>query len=745
MDQKGFVRADVREKVTGQAHYADDLTFPGMLYARTVHCPHPRAEILKIDGSRALTVPGVAGVYTAADILGVNQGPQDKPMLAMNIVNSAGDGVAVVAAETQAAADQGAALVQVDYRPLPGVFDPAEALSEQPPVVLYQADGLADNVACQHQVTKGDVDQGFREADVILERTYRTQRVQHSALEADVAVVVPENGGITVYCPCKFPYHIKERVAAACGLLQSQVRIVQPAIGGSFGGKDIDIVVVAVRAATVALRTGRPCKMTWSREECLMEGSKRHPFQLTYRVGAMRDGRITAMKIEGIADAGAYRSRSLATIWRAAVEAAGPYEIPNVSTRIRAAFTNNVYSDAVRGFGSPQVDFASESLMDELAQELGMDPLTLRRKNIVHEGSIGATGQVLTHVSIDRCLDKLEEIFPLEEPKITAEGKLRARGIACLHRGESYGAAARDADVAGTDVRAFADGSVGIYTSISEVGQGTHTAMAKVCADVLGLPLTQVRVCPVDTAFVPDSGATAGSRGTISGGNAVRIAAENLRAILSSAVDEEKVIFQDGWLTRTDGTRLMTFSEVVKTCMSRGIRTDAAGQWVAPRTSWDFQRGQGKTYYAFSYGAAGAEVEIDPVTGKVEVLNLLCLHDIGRIVNYPEACGQIAGGVAMAMGYTLTEALESRNGVLKNRNFDTYLLPTALDFHRIQAVPLEEIAAENPLGVHGVGEASTALVAPAVANAIARAAGIRLRTLPFSLERVRSAMKKEET
>ncbi len=215
--------------------------------------------------------------------------------------------------------------------------------------VLYQADGLADNVACQHQVAKGDVDQGFREADVILERTYRTQRVQHSALEADVAVVVPENGGITVYCPCKFPYHIKERVAAACGLLQSQVRIVQPAIGGSFGGKDIDIVVVAVRAATVALRTGRPCKMTWSREECLMEGSKRHPFQLTYRVGAMRDGRITAMKIEGIADAGAYRSPAA---WLRSGEqqskAAGPYEIPNVSTRIRAAFTNNVYSDAVR-------------------------------------------------------------------------------------------------------------------------------------------------------------------------------------------------------------------------------------------------------------------------------------------------------------------------------------------------------------------------------------------------------------
>ncbi len=744
MDQKGFTRADVRDKLTGRARYADDLQFPGMLYARAVHCPHPRARILGIDAGEALAVPGVVGVYTARDVPGVNQGPQDKPMLAADIANSAGDGIAVVAAESQAAADQGAALVKAAYEPLPCVFDPEEALKSQPPVILYQADGLTDNVACQHRVVKGDVEQGFREADVVIERTYRTQRIQHSAIEADTAVVVPEGDGITVYCPCKFPYHIKARVAAGCGLPQNRVRIIQPAIGGSFGGKDIDIVVIAVRAAVVALRTGRPCKMTWSREECLLEGSKRHPFRLTYRVGAKRDGRITAMKIDGTADAGAYRSRSLATIWRAAVEAAGPYEIPHVDIHIRAAFTNNVYSDAVRGFGSPQVDFASESLLDELAQELGMDPLALRRKNILREGGTNATGQTMARVSIGKCLDRLEELFPLGEPAVTPEGKLRARGIACLHRGESYGAAARDADTAGTDVRAFADGSVGVYTSISEVGQGTHAAMAKICADILGLPLEQVRICPVDTAFVPDSGATAGSRGTISGGNAVRIAAGKLRDILQSAADGEDVAFRDGGLFRQNGERLMTFREAVGICHSRGIRTDAAGQWEAPRTGWDFEKHQGNTYYSFSYGAAGAEVEIDPVTGKVEVLDLLCLHDIGKIVNYPEACGQIAGGVAMAMGYTLTEELESREGMLKNKNFDTYLLPTAMDFHRVRAVPLEEEAAENPLGVHGVGEASTALVAPAVANAIARASGLRLRTLPFTLERVRAALEKEE-
>lgn len=438
----------------------------------------------------------------------------------------------------------------------------------------------------------------------------------------------------------------------------------------------------------------------------MLEGSKRHPFRLTYRIGAKKDGRITALRIDGLADAGAYRSRSLATIWRAAVEAAGPYEISNVYTHIRAAFTNHVYSDAVRGFGSPQVDFASESLMDELAQALGLTPFEIRRRNMLKENSVGATGQVMTRVSLDRCLDRLEEVFPLEEPTVTPEGKLRARGIACLHRGESYGAAARDADIAGTDIRALADGSVCIYTSISEVGQGTHTAMAHVCAQVLGLPMDQVHICPVDTAFVPDSGATAGSRGTISGGNAVRDAAERLCGQLAQGVAPgEKVRFASGGLYRSDGSFLMTFRQAVEACHAKGLRTDAAGLWAAPRTNWNFETAQGKTYYSFSYGAAGAEVEIDPVSGKIEVTDLVCLHDIGKIVNYPEACGQMAGGVAMALGYTLTENLESRNGAIQNRNFDTYLLPTAMDFQRLRVFPLEEAPAENPLGVHGVGEA----------------------------------------
>jgi CO/xanthine dehydrogenase Mo-binding subunit len=745
MEKNGFIRKDVAAKLTGQAKYADDIQFPRMLHAVTVHCPYPRARILNIDSSEAERMPGVKGVYTAKDIPGLNQLPMDKPMLAAEIANSQGDGVAVVAAETKAQAEEAAKKVKVDYEELPTVLDPVKALDD-PDVILYGD----SNLACQHVVTKGDVEAGFKEADVVIERTYTTQAIQHSALEGDAVVVVPENGGITVYAPCKYPYYIKQRVSQSTGLSQNLVRIVEPAVGGSFGGKDNDIFVISTRAAMVAMKTGRPCKMAWSREDCMLEGMKRHPFHLKYKVGAKKDGKITAIKIDGVADAGAYKTRTLAVIWRAAVEAAGPYQIENVSTHIRAAFTNHVYCDAVRGFGSPQVDFASESLMDELALALGMDPLAIRRKNMMTEGCAGATGQTMKRVSIKECLDRLEKEFPLGEPQITPDGKYKARGIACLHRGESYGAASANADVAATDVTVQPDGSVNVYTSISEVGQGTHSAMAKICADILGIPYENVTICPVDTAYVPDSGATAGSRGTISGGNAVRLAALNVKQVIAAAAAEEMkvntddIIFEDGWVRHKSGEPKMKFSEVTHMCFIKGIRTDAMGQWVAPKTWWDFSKGQGETYYGFSYGAAGAEVEIDPVTGKIEATELFCLHDIGKIVNYPEACGQINGGVSMALGQTLMEEINAPGGYNKTVNFDDYLLPTTMDFHKVRALPLEEKPAENPLGVHGVGEASTALVAPAVANAIARATGIRMRDLPFSLEKVRKAIQEKE-
>lgn len=739
MEKRSVSRVDTLEKVCGTARYADDLYFSGMLFAQTVHCPHAHAEIVSIDPRRALACPGVVGVYTAKDVPGINQLPQDKPMLARSVAKYVGDGVAVVAAETQEAARRGAELVEVRYKVLKAVLSPEDAL-EKGAVQVHES----GNYACAHTVKKGDLKRGFAEADVILERTYRTQRIAHSAIEPDVAVVVPENGGLTIYAPCKGPYNCKKAIARTCGLTQNKVRLIQPAIGGSFGGKDIDTVVVATRAAVVALATGRPCKMRWSREEVMEEGSKRHPFTLTYKIGAKRDGKITALQIDGLVDVGAYLTRSLATIWRGAVEAGGPYQIDNLRTHIQGVYTNQVMCDAVRGFGSPQVDFASESMMNELAEELGINPLEIRRKNCFRNGSITATGQTLQDVSLPECLDKLEEYFPdWNNMGKIVDGKVRGFGFACLHRGESYGAASKDRDVCSVDARVHADGSVSILTSISEVGQGNHTVQAAIAAETLGIGIDRVHVQPVDTAFVPDSGVTAGSRGTISGGSAVLYAATELKDRLARlageklGVDPHLLRFHDNNLDLGAGTEtLMSFDEAVALCFDQAESDFAHGIWVAPKTTWDFEAAQGHTYYSFSYGAAAAEIEVDMTSGKINVKRLVSLHDVGKILNYEEASGQIAGGAAMALGYSLTEETSGEAA-----NFDRYLLPTSMDIIGMEAIPLE-IAPDgtNPLGVHGVGEASTALVAPCIANALDNALGIRLRSLPFTLEKVRAAI-----
>lgn len=742
MEYEKIQRIDTRAKVTGQASYADDLIFPGMLFAQTVHCPHAHAKVLSIDSKKAMELEGVVGVFTATDIPGINQRPNDKPMLVELVAKYVGDGVAVVAAETAQLAQQGAALVMVEYEILQPVLNPEEALNEGTPLVHSTG-----NLACEHKVVKGDLKSGFAQADIILEREYRTQRIAHSAIEPDVAVVVPENEGITVYAPCKAPYNCKKAIALTCGLPQSKVRLVQPAIGGSFGGKDIDTVVVATRAAAVALRFGRPCKMCWSREEVLQEGTKRHPFILRYKIGAKKDGKITALEINGLADVGAYITRSIATIWRASVEAGGPYQIDNISTHIQGVFTNLAVCDAVRGFGSPQVDFASESMMNELAKELGISPLAIRRKNCFRNGSIAATGQVLRNVSLPQCLDKLETYFPDWNTIGKREnGKVRGFGFACLHRGESYGAAAQDRDVSAVDIRLHPDGSVSVLTSISEVGQGAHTIQASIVAEVLGIPIYRVKIQPVDTAFVPDSGATVGSRGTISGGSAVLYAACSLRDNLAEHianeinVQQQSLLFADSKVYAKNQEKvLMSFDEAVALCFKNAGSGFAHGYWVAPETSWDFEQNQGNTYYSYSYGGAAAEIEVDLCSGKIDVKKLVCLHDIGRVLNFHEATAQISGGVAMALGYSLTEEFSAINHA--ELNFDHYLLPTAADFFEMIAVPLEiEQEDSNPLGVHGVGEASTALIAPCIANALDSALGIRLRSLPFSLEKVQAAM-----
>lgn len=762
-------RQDAYGKITGKARYVDDLKYPGMLYVHTVRCPYPHARILNIDGSEALALPGVVKVLTAKDIIGRNHLPNDKPVLVAEVAKCAGDGVAAVVAETRALAVKAAKLVKVDYEELPAVFTPEEALA--PGAQPVHGDS---NCAITHKTVKGDIKIGFAEADVIIEREYSTQRAMHSALEPDGALVVPEADGITVYCPGKGPFNVKRAVAAACGLSENRVRLIQPAIGGAFGGKDCDINVIASRAAMAAMITGRPCKMTWSREEVLIEGSKRHPFKLNYKIGAKKDGRITAIEINGLADVGAYITKSKATIWRATVEATGPYNIEHVSTTITGAYTNNVYSDAVRGFGSPQVDFASESLMNELARELDMDPLEIRRINAYREGSVTATSQKLRSVNLIECLDKLEEVFPYHAkscstaPENSAPaqlendaavsgkislrpGKVRGRGISCIFRGEANGAGVTTLDAAAVNMHIERDGSITVLTGIAEMGQGGSNIVLQMVSKVLGVSVENMKVSPLDTAYLPDSGATVGSRGTITTGNAAVVAAEDARKRIAEVIAEEwggkpeTLIFRDNNIFTEDGNKKISFQDAITICYTRIPGVFGYGWWSLPPVWWDFDKNCGDTYASFNYGACGAEVEIDLTSGKVDIIDLVAIHDVGKILNEPEVKGQIAGGASMALGFAMTEEVEIRKGQVKTLNFDGYLLPTTLDFSNFRPVPLEaKQPGTNPLGVKGIGESSTATLAPAVVNAIENALGVRIRNLPVDLEKVFAAIQEGE-
>lgn len=740
-------RQDAYGKITGKARYVDDLKFPGMLYVQTVRCQYPHARILNIDGSEALKLKGVVKILTAKDVQGRNHLPSDKPVLAEAVVKCTGDGVAIVVAETKSLAVKAAKLVRVECEELPAVFTPEEALEPGAPVLHGDS-----NCAITHRTVKGDIAKGFQDADIILEREYSTQRAMHSAIEPDGAIVVPEADGITVYCPGKGPFNVKRAVAAACGLSENRVRLIQPAIGGAFGGKDCDINVIASRAAMAAMATGRPCKMTWSREEVLLEGSKRHPFKLKYKIGAKKDGHITAIEINGLADVGAYITKSKATVWRATVEATGPYDIKNVSTTIVGAYTNNVYSDAVRGFGSPQVDFASESLISELARELEMSPLEIRRINAYREGSITATSQKLKSVNLLECLDKLEEVFPLHErPAAPQAGKVRGRGISCIFRGEANGAGVTTLDAAAVNIHVERDGSVTVLTGIAEMGQGGSNIVLQMVSRVLGVSIDKLKVSPLDTAYLPDSGATVGSRGTITSGNAAVVAAEDARNRIAKVVAEawgvasEDLFFKENSIFTADHEKRISFPDAVTLCYTKLPGVFGYGWWSLPPVWWDFEKNCGDTYASFNYGACGAEVEIDLASGKVEIIDLVAIHDVGRILNAPEVEGQIAGGASMALGFTLTEEVDIQKGQVKTLNFDGYLLPTTLDFRNFRPIPLEaKQPGINPLGVKGVGESSTATLAPAVINAIENALGVRIRKLPADLESVFAAIQESE-
>lgn len=738
-------RSDGIAKVTGRAIYANDISMPGLAHVKVVRSALSHANILSIKTDAAMAAPGVVAVLTAKDIPGIGNQPKERPILCGDRVRCAGDGVALVVADTRAAAEEAAKLIEVQYEELPALLDPRDALKEGAPEIHE-----GGNLLCRYKTIHGDAKAALRNAPHVIEREYTTQRVQHVCMETEVCVASYDalSGQTMVQCPINSPFAIRKLVADTMGSPQSDVRVLVSTMGGTFGGKNYDIAVACSRAAIASYATGRPCKVVYTREESIIEGTKRHPIQANYRVGFDDDGRLLAAKIDVLLDGGAYTSKSHPVTSRMAIEASGPYSIPVIETTVTNVYTNHVYSDALRGFGSPQVDFCSESMMDEIALYLKKDPIQVRRLNMLQDGKTSAFGEVMRDVTLGECLDALEKSADLTRRRKEAEAFNKTSpeikkgvGIALMLRGESFGAAGQGVDAANGMVSIQQDGSVVVNSSIADVGQGGPATMVSIVHETLGISRERISASRVDTASVTDAGPTVATRGTVFSGGAIYNAALSLREKLTKyaqkQLGERELIFKDDRIIAADDPgQSVALRAVVSDVFASCDHLNALGYFTNPPLDYDKKTGVGRAYMSYVYGATAACVSVDIRTGVTSVDDFFAVHDLGHVFDKEEVVGQICGGVSMGVGYAVLEEVELSKGKIQNLNFENYLLPTSMDMPSVHVTVLEIPGPYGPLGAKGIGEPATSVVAPAIINAIAHATGKRIRNLPANLERV---------
>jgi CO/xanthine dehydrogenase Mo-binding subunit/aerobic-type carbon monoxide dehydrogenase small subunit (CoxS/CutS family) len=750
-------RADAVAKVTGAAKYADDITFPGMLFGATLRANVPHALIKKIDASKAKALLGVQAVLTHEDVPGrKNHGlvTIDWPVLCYDKVRYVGDAMAIVAADTQEIAKEALKLIEVEYEPLP-VVDTAEFAHQPDAPRVHEMGNLLKHI----KVAKGDMEQGFADADVVIERTYHTASTEHAFLEPECAIGrITADGRYEIYVGSQIAYQDREQVAYSLGVPESQVRIIGTLIGGGFGGKED--IMGQIHVALLAKATGHPVKMLYTRHESLIVHPKRHATTLRVKMGAKKDGRLTAALAELYGDTGAYASLGEKVLTRATTHANGPYDVANAKSDCFAMYTNNVPAGAFRGFGVTQSCYAVEMTVDELAGQLGIDPIEWRRLNALHVGSTTNTGQVLLEsVGMDECLNRVVEAMKADEaqrtaPQRTGEPYIYGRpwkighknyawGLAIGYKNTGLGGGANDC--AGAEIEVFSSGTglAEIRTSSAEIGQGLPGVLAAVVAEELGLPIEQVTVLLSDTDLTPNGGPTTASRQTYVSGNAARRAAIQMREVMSTVAAErldvppDSLMFRNGRVEHNG--KSASFAEVVEWMQAEGRVTKLIYEYTAPETK---PLGQGgDMHVAFSYAAHAALVEVDTDTGEVKVLKVIAAHDIGRAINPLALEGQIEGGIVMGIGNALTEEFPHEKGVPWAQWLARYKMPSIKHTPEIKSFIVEHEISSGPFGAKGVGEISSIPITPAITNAIANAVGVRVRRLPVDQDTLLRAMK----
>jgi selenium-dependent xanthine dehydrogenase len=735
-----FQRPEAIAKVNGEAIFTDDLTFPGMLFGATLRAGVPHAVVKHLDVAEARSLTGVHAVLTAADVPGrLNHGLviQDWPVLISigEKVRYVGDAIAVVAAESQEIAQQALELISVEYDPIPVVADPVSAMNPDAPKV--HDDG---NLLKHIKVNKGDIDQGFQQADVIYEETFYTPSYEHAFMEPECSIArITEDGRIEIYVGSQIPYADREQVAAALGLPQSQVRVRGPLIGGGFGGKED--IAGQIHAALLAQKTKKLIKILYDRHESILFHPKRHATQINVKLGLKQDGTITAAQTELFGDTGAYASLGTKVMGRATTHSTGPYIVPNVKIDCYAMYTNNPPSGAFRGFGALQAAFAIECMVDQVAEKMGLDPIEFRWMNALRPDSITNTGQHLKDsVGLIECIEKTKaELLKYtagEDPFVSrvvdeSPQKRRAWGFAVAFKNTGLGEGAPDKAIA--EVELYKDGTVEARISSAEIGQGLVTVLQMVTAQELSLPIDQVRVLLSDTDLTPDGGPTTGSRQTYISGNAVRHASSTLREAMKATLSErydvapEEIKFIEG-LAQVNGSKV-PYGKVVDLMKDEGREPKVTYEYWAPDT---FPLGEaGDKHFAYSFAAQAVEVEVNIDTGEVKVLRVISATDVGKAINPLGLQGQVEGGIIMGIGHALTEEFIVEDGIIFTDHLARYRMPSIKHIpEEIKSIIVEDPTMDGPYGAKGVGEISTMPTPPAIINAIYNACGVRLKRLP---------------
>jgi CO/xanthine dehydrogenase Mo-binding subunit len=713
-------RIDARGKVIGETLYPGDINMPGQAYMKILFARKPHAIIHSIDTSQADEFPGVIATFTAKDVPVNEYGLiyPDQPVLCgpgsskpyTDRVRFIGDQVALVIAESEDIAARARDLIKVDYEELPINTDMMKAIQDD--AVLLHPD-RGSNIFCHYRIRKGNVEEGFAKADVIVEGEYHTPAQEHAYLQPEAGIgYIDEEGRVTVKVAGQWTHEDQQQIAHALNIPLEQVRVNYPAIGGAFGGReDMSVQIVLALAAWRLHQRGinRPIKIIWSREESIIGHHKRHPMILKTRWGASKQGKILAAEVEVHADGGAYMYTSTKVLGNATLMCTGPYEIPNVKVDSYAIYTNDVPTGAFRGFGGPQGAFAAETQMNRIAEQLGMDRVEIRKRNVLTEGALLSVGTPLPKgvtigKVVERCAEEVENSEIAHQPSKVPH-ILRGTGFACAFKNVGFSFGAPEQSSATVELFGGADiEHVILHHAGADVGQGAHTVMIQIAAETLKVPVEKVRLIASDTAYTDDSGSASASRMTFMAGNSIKGAC---------------VLAMEKWKAEERPAR-------------------ATFQYRPPRTTpLDPQTGKSEPNFAYGYVSQGVTLEVDTETGLIHILEVISVNDVGKAVHPLNVQGQIEGGVVQASGYAILEKFIQRNGYVLTPYLSTYLIPTVDDVpDMVKSVVLENADPIGPYGARGMAEMPFLPLAPAVIDAIHQATGVWFYEFPLTPERV---------